>query len=78
VRRAGIADAAALVRLRAQMLGDMGQAVGGEDDPWRASALQWFTGRLRDRQAFAAFVIDHPEAGVFAGDPRPRRNPDSK
>lgn len=65
-RRAGITDAAALVRLRAQMLGDMGQAVGGQDDPWRASALAWFTGRLHDRQAFAAFVIDDPEAGVVA------------
>ena len=66
VRRAEVADAAALVGLRAQMLADMGQDVGGEDDPWRASALEWFADRLGDRQEFAAFVIDDPAAGVVA------------
>lgn len=39
IRRAEPADAAGLVRLRAQMLADMGRPVGGADDPWRASAV---------------------------------------
>jgi len=66
VRRAGIADAAGLVRLRAQMLAEMGRPVGDDDDPWRASAREWFADRLRNRQEFAAFVVDDPESGLVA------------
>ncbi|WP_226873688.1 GNAT family N-acetyltransferase [Microbispora sitophila] len=66
VRRAGAADAAALVRLRAVMLEDMGAEVGDESAPWRASAEAWFTRRLRDPGDFAAFVVDDPELGVVS------------
>jgi len=48
------------------MLADMGQAVGDDDDPWRASAQQWFAERLGDRREFASFVIDDPEFGLVA------------
>ena len=66
VRRAEAADAADLVRLRAQMLADMGRSAGGDDDPWRASAQEWFTDRLGRRGEFAAFVVDDPDDGVVA------------
>ncbi|MEV1205809.1 hypothetical protein, partial [Microbispora rosea] len=58
VRRAGAADAAALVRLRAVMLEDMGADIGDESAPWRATAEAWFTRRLGDPGDFAAFVVD--------------------
>jgi len=48
------------------MLADMGQDVGGDDDPWRAIAREWFAERLRDRREFACFVIDDPGSGVVA------------
>jgi ribosomal protein S18 acetylase RimI-like enzyme len=63
-RRAGVQDAAALVRLRAVMLSDMGLAVGGSDAEWRERALRWFTDRLSKPDDFAAFVIDDPVDGV--------------
>ena len=66
VRRAEAADAADLVRLRAQMLADMGRSGGGDDDPWRASAQEWFADRLGRRGEFAAFVVDDPDDGVVA------------
>ena len=66
VRRAEVADAAGLVRLRAQMLADMGRPVGDEDEPWRASARDWFADRLRNRPEFAVFVVDEPGSGVVA------------
>lgn len=66
VRRAEAADAADLVRLRAQMLADMGRSAGDDDDPWRASARQWFADRLACRGEFASFVIDDPDDGVVA------------
>jgi ribosomal protein S18 acetylase RimI-like enzyme len=66
VRRAEAADAADLVRLRAQMLADMGRSAGDEDDPWRARAQEWFAGRLVRRGEFAAFVVDDPDDGVVA------------
>jgi ribosomal protein S18 acetylase RimI-like enzyme len=66
VRRAEPADAADLGRLRAQMLTDMGRAAGDDDDPWRASAEEWFAGRLARRGEFASFVIDDPDDGVVA------------
>lgn len=66
VRRAEVADATALVRLRAQMLTDMGRAVGGDADPWRASAKEWFADRLARRREFASFVVDDPNDGVVA------------
>jgi GNAT superfamily N-acetyltransferase len=66
VRRAAAADAAVLVRLRAQMLTDMGRTAGADDDPWRASAETWFTGRLGRPGEFAAFVVEDPDDGVVA------------
>ena len=66
VRRAVAADAADLVRLRAQMLADMGRSVGDDADPWRASAEDWFADRLVREQEFAAFVVDDPDDGVVA------------
>jgi ribosomal protein S18 acetylase RimI-like enzyme len=64
VRRAGIEDAAALVRLRALMLSEMGMDVGSDDAPWREHALRWFTDRLAKPADFAAFVVDNPTDGV--------------
>ncbi|MEV7801332.1 GNAT family N-acetyltransferase [Microbispora sp. NPDC088329] len=66
VRRSGTADAAALVRLRALMLEDMGADVGDENAPWRAAAEAWFTRRLGDPSNFAVFVVDDPELGVVS------------
>lgn len=66
VRRADAGDAADLVRLRAQMLTDMGRLVGDDADPWRSSATTWFAARLERRREFAAFVVDDPDDGVVA------------
>ena len=66
MRRAEVADAADLVRLRAQMLTDMGRSAGDEADPWRASAEEWFADHLARRREFAAFVVDDPDDGVVA------------
>lgn len=66
LRRADVGDAADLVRLRAQMLTDMGRSVDDDADPWRASAETWFAARLDRRREFAAFVIDDPDDGVVA------------
>lgn len=66
VRRATVADADALVRLRAVMLDAMGTRVGGHDAPWRARARTWFTERLAATGEFAAFVVDDPELGVVS------------
>jgi ribosomal protein S18 acetylase RimI-like enzyme len=66
VRRAEAADAADLARLRAQMFTDMGRPVGDDADPWRASAEDWFAGRLVREREFAAFVVDDPDDGVVA------------
>ena len=66
VRRAAAADAADLVRLRAQMLTDMGRAAGDDTDPWRARAEGWFADRLVRGREFASFVIDDPHDGVVA------------
>jgi GNAT superfamily N-acetyltransferase len=67
VRRAKPDDAEALVRLRGLMLEAMGLDIGGEDAPWREVALRYFTEGLASPGTFAAFVVDHPEAGVVAG-----------
>jgi GNAT superfamily N-acetyltransferase len=61
-----LADAADLVRLRAQMLTDMGQPAGSDGDPWRASAEKWFADRLGRDLEFAAFVVEDPDDGVVA------------
>ncbi|SFF44591.1 Ribosomal protein S18 acetylase RimI [Actinacidiphila alni] len=66
VRRATVADAEALVRLRALMLEAMGTRVGGQDAPWRARARTWFAERLAATDEFAAFVVDDPELGVVS------------
>jgi len=66
VRRAEAADAADLVRLRAQMLADMGRSVGNDADPWRARAEDWFADRLVRGREFASFVVDDPDDGVVA------------
>jgi GNAT superfamily N-acetyltransferase len=66
VRRAGAADAADLVGLRAQMLADMGRSVDNDADPWRASAEEWFAQHLVREREFASFVVDDPDDGVVA------------
>jgi ribosomal protein S18 acetylase RimI-like enzyme len=66
VRRAGVADAAALVRLRALMLAAMGVDVGPEDARWRGAAEDWFAERLAATGEFAAFVVDDPALGVVS------------
>lgn len=66
VRRAEAADAADLVRLRAQMLADMGRSAGDNSDPWRARAEDWFADRLAREREFASFVVDDPDDGVVA------------
>jgi GNAT superfamily N-acetyltransferase len=66
VRRAEVADAADLVRLRAQMLADMGRSARDDADPWRARAEDWFADRLARGQGFASFVVDDPDDGVVA------------
>jgi GNAT superfamily N-acetyltransferase len=66
VRWAEAADAGDLVRLRAQMLADMGRSVDDDTDPWRASAEGWFADRLGRAREFAAFVVDDPDDGVVA------------
>jgi GNAT superfamily N-acetyltransferase len=68
VRRATVADVAALVGLRGLMLDAMGQDVGGPDAPWRAAAAAWFGDRLADTAStdFAVFVVDDPGLGVVS------------
>jgi GNAT superfamily N-acetyltransferase len=66
VRRAEAVDAADLVRLRAQMLADMGRSVGDDGEPWRARAENWFAERLVREREFASFVVDDPDDGVVA------------
>lgn len=66
VRRAGVGDAAALTRLRALMLTDMGMLAEGSDPRWRDRAVEWFARRLGDAGDFAAFVIDDPEHGMVS------------
>ena len=66
VRRAGAADAAALTRLREVMLSEMGMLPAGTDPGWRDQAEAWFARRLDDKDEFAAFVIEDPDAGVVS------------
>jgi GNAT superfamily N-acetyltransferase len=66
VRRAEAADAGDLVRLRAQMLADMGRPVGDDGDPWRARAADWFADRLVRGREFASFVVDDADDGVVS------------
>ncbi|HEY8319985.1 MAG TPA: GNAT family N-acetyltransferase [Amnibacterium sp.] len=69
VRRAGAADAAALVRLRAEMYADMGDssdAPDAPDAPWRPAAEAWFTAWLPRTDEVAAFVVDEPGVGPVA------------
>jgi len=66
VRRAEAADAADLVRLRAQMLADMGRSADDDADPWRASAEEWFADRLARGREFACFVVDDPDDSLVA------------
>jgi len=65
VRRAAAADAAALTRLRAVMLSDMGMLAAGTDPGWRDKAEAWFAQRLDDND-FAAFVIEALGLGVVS------------
>ncbi|WP_344313948.1 GNAT family N-acetyltransferase [Fodinicola feengrottensis] len=65
VRRAGPADAAALVSLRALMFQEMGSDIGDPDAAWLVSAERWFADRLGKPDEFAAFVVDDPVDGVI-------------
>jgi GNAT superfamily N-acetyltransferase len=49
------------------MLEAMGVEIGGEDAPWRESALRFFREQLASPETFAAFVVDDPAVGVVAG-----------
>jgi ribosomal protein S18 acetylase RimI-like enzyme len=64
-RRAGPADVAALVHLRGVML-EATTGPSAPDAPWRAAAAAWFTDHLGRPEAFAAFVVEEPGAGVVA------------
>ena len=66
VRRATAGDAAALTRLRALMLSDMGTLHEGSDPRWHGVTEEWFARHLRDGKDFAAFVIDDPDLGVVS------------
>ena len=66
VRRAVASDAAALTRLRALMLTDMGQLTEGSDPRWHGVTEEWFARRLREGKDFAAFVVDDPDLGVVS------------
>jgi GNAT superfamily N-acetyltransferase len=69
VRRAAAADAAALTRLRAVMLSDMGMLAAGADPGWQDKAEAWFAQRLDDEGGegdFAAFVIEDLDLGVVS------------
>jgi GNAT superfamily N-acetyltransferase len=66
VRRAAAADAAALTRLRAVMLSDMGMLAAGADPGWRDQAEAWFAQRLDDKDECAAFVIEDLHLGVVS------------
>jgi GNAT superfamily N-acetyltransferase len=69
VRRAAAADAAALTRLRAVMLSDMGMVAAGADPGWQDKAEAWFAQRLDDEGGegdFAAFVIEDLDLGVVS------------
>jgi GNAT superfamily N-acetyltransferase len=64
-RRAGPADVAALAHLRGVVL----EATSGPSAPgapWRAAAAAWFADQLGRPEAFAAFVVEEPGAGVVA------------
>jgi ribosomal protein S18 acetylase RimI-like enzyme len=60
VRRAGVADAAELTRLRVVMFEDMGRDPALFDAAWRRRCTEQFAARLADRERFAAFVVDWP------------------
>jgi ribosomal protein S18 acetylase RimI-like enzyme len=66
VRRAVADDAAALVRLRAVMLQDMGMSTGPDDPAWHRPARDWFARRLADPGEFAVFVVEDPRFGVVS------------
>ena len=66
VRRAAVADAAALTRLRAVMLSDMGMLAAGADPGWQDKAEAWFAQRLDDADDFAAFVTEDLDLGVVS------------
>jgi ribosomal protein S18 acetylase RimI-like enzyme len=66
VRRAAVADAGELTRLREVMLSDMGMLGAGADPGWRDKAEAWFAQRLNGKDDFAAFVIEHPDHGVVS------------
>ena len=66
VRRAAVADAGALTRLRALMLSDMGMLAAGANPGWQDKAEAWFAKRLDDKDDFAAFAIEHPGLGVVS------------
>lgn len=66
VRRAATADAAALTRLRAVMLSDMGMLAAGADPGWQDKAEAWFAQRLDDERDFAAFVIEDLDLGMVS------------
>jgi len=66
VRRATAPDAAALTRLRAVMLSDMGMLAAGADPSWLDKAEAWFAQRLDGKDDFAAFVIEDPDLGLVS------------
>ena len=65
-RRAGPADAAEIVRLRALMFVDMGRNPRVLDDPWRQGNVEHFAARLAQPDVFAGYVVDKPGQGLAA------------
>ena len=65
LRRAGLADAAALVRLRAVMLAAMGSDPSA--DGWAQACEEAFVRRLAEPDRFAAWVVDVDGVPVACG-----------
>ena len=59
-------DAAALARLRAVMLSDMGLLAAGAEPGWQDKAEAWFAQRLHGESDFAAFVVQEQHLGVVS------------
>lgn len=65
-RRATIADAPELTRLRRLMLLAMGTDPAGFDPAWEETAVAHFRNRLSEPDRFAAFVVDAPDRDGLA------------
>lgn len=72
IRRAGPADAEAVVELRTLMMSEIDPA-SGQDDSWQETAVEWFRKALSGDEA-AAFVVETDQGELVAaafGEVRP-------